>query len=118
MCTCSVIIPCYNGEKFIKRAIESVLKQSFTDYELILVDNNSTDSTLSIMYDYAKKYPAIISVYIEYKKGASAARNKGLYHAKGEWLQFLDSDDELLPDKLTYQIKIATDAEADVVAAN
>src|SRR4051794_26477005 len=118
MCTCSVIIPCYNGEEFITRAIESVLKQSFEDYEIILVDNNSSDNSLSIMYDYAKNYPATISVYREYKKGACAARNRGLYHAKGEWLQFLDSDDELLPNKLKDQVKIATDAEADVVASN
>lgn len=111
----SVIIPCYNSEKYIERAIESVLNQTYADYEIILVDNNSSDNTTSIIYDYMKRCPNRIKVLHEYKKGAPAARNKGLYEAKGEWIQFLDSDDELLPDKLKQQMELADTSEVDVV---
>lgn len=111
----SVIIPCYNSEKYVGRAIESVLKQTYANYEIILVDNNSSDNTTSIIYDYMKRHPDKIKVLHEYKKGAPAARNKGLYEAKGEWIQFLDSDDELLPDKLKQQMQLAHTSEVDVV---
>ena len=111
----SVIIPCFNSEKFIARALQSVLKQTYSNYEIIVVDNNSSDNTVSIIYDYVQRYPERIKVLHEYKKGAPAARNKGLYEAKGEWIQFLDSDDELLPDKLKNQIEVAESSETDVV---
>lgn len=114
----STIIPCYNSEKFIARAIESALNQTETDYEIILVDNNSTDNTVSIINDYAKRYPNIITVLHEYKKGAPAARNKGLHHAKGEWIQFLDSDDELLPNKTEHQLKLVVEGKTDVIVGN
>jgi glycosyltransferase involved in cell wall biosynthesis len=107
----SVIIPCFNSEEYITRAIESVLRQTFTDYEIILVNNNSTDNTNNILEDYAKKFPDRIRVFNEYKKGAPSARNKGLYEAKGEWIQFLDSDDELFPDKFEKQLATAVASE-------
>lgn len=111
----SVIIPCFNSKDFITRAVNSILKQTYTNYEIILVDNNSTDDTYKILQNYMKEYPELITVYSEYKKGAPAARNKGLHEAKGDWLQFLDSDDELLPDKLEKQIEIAENSEADII---
>ena len=114
----SVIIPCFNSEQFIGRAIESVLKQTYKNYEIIVVDNNSSDNTTGIIYDYMNRCPNKIKVLHEYKKGAPAARNKGLYEAKGEWIQFLDSDDELLPDKLKQQIEVADSSEADVVTGS
>jgi glycosyltransferase involved in cell wall biosynthesis len=114
----SVIIPCFNSELFIVRAIESVLKQTYKNYEIIVVDNNSSDNTTGIIYDYMKRCPNKIKVLHEYKKGAPAARNKGLFEAKGEWIQFLDSDDELLPDKLKQQIEVADSSEADVVTGS
>lgn len=111
----SVVIPCFNSEQFIVRAIESVLKQTYKNYEIILVDNNSSDNTISIIYDYKNRYPGIINVLHEYKKGAPSARNKGLCEAKGDWIQFLDSDDELLPTKLEEQMDVAPSFEGDVV---
>ena len=114
----SVIIPCFNSEGYLARAIESVLSQTYTSYEIILVNNNSTDNTYNIMQGYMKKYPDVIDVFNEYKKGAPAARNKGLYKAKYEWIQFLDADDELLPDKLQNQISVAKISEADIIASN
>lgn len=114
----SVIIPCFNSEEYLARALESVLNQTYTSYEIILVNNNSTDNTYNIMEGYMKRYPDIINVFNEYKKGAPAARNKGLYKARYEWIQFLDADDELLPDKLQNQVLVAKTSEADIIASN
>lgn len=114
----SVIIPCFNTEDYLGRAIESVLMQTFTDYEIILVNNNSSDNTSQIMMAYTTKNPNVFKIFNEYKKGAPAARNKGLYKAKGEWIQFLDADDELLPDKLQKQITIALSSKADIIAGS
>ncbi|MCU7548265.1 glycosyltransferase [Chitinophagaceae bacterium LB-8] len=111
----SVVIPCYNSEEFIGRAIESVLNQTYQDFEVILVDNGSSDQTLNILYSYRNKYPDFIQVLQEPRKGGAAARNKGLKEAKGEWIQFLDSDDELLPGKFDEQLKIARKNNADLV---
>jgi glycosyltransferase involved in cell wall biosynthesis len=112
----SVVIPCHNCEKYIARAIESVLSQIYVDYEIILVNNNSSDNTINIINDYERKYPHIIRILHENKIGASAARNKGLYEAKGEWIQYLDADDELMPDKLVRQLKILIENNADIIA--
>lgn len=114
----SVVIPCYNSEEFVARAIESVLKQTYNEYEIILVNNNSSDNTINLLNDYWKAKPEVIKIFNEYKKGAPAARNKGLYEAKGEWIQFLDADDELLPEKLENQIAIANNSRADIIAGN
>ncbi len=115
----SVIIPCYNSEQYVERAINSVLKQSFKDYEIILVDNNSTDNTPSILQKYVVAYPNFIRLFQEPKKGAPFARNKGLLEAKSEWLQFLDSDDELLPEKLYHQFELAkTNLTCDIVVGD
>lgn len=88
----SVIIPVYNREKFIGRALDSVLKQSFKDFEVICVNNGSTDQTLPIITDYAEK-DSRIKVFDQANRGRSAARNRGLENASGEWICFLDSDD-------------------------
>lgn len=101
----SIIIPCYNVEHYITECIESVLTQTYKEIELICVDNNSTDNTFNILFDYEKKYSDKIIITKELKKGAPAARNKGLSLAKGEWIQFLDADDRLLSDKIKDQIK-------------
>ena len=114
----SIIIPCYNCALFIDKAINSVFSQSYKDWELLLVDNNSSDSTLSILQNYSRQYPDRIKVYTEAKPGAPAARNTGLREATGEWIQFLDADDELLPEKLTHQISlIKVNSNIEVIAA-
>lgn len=111
----SVIIPCYNSESFVGRAINSVLNQSFKDIELLLVNNNSTDDTDKTLNHYKRLHPEQVTVLQEQKKGAPAARNKGLHEAKGDWIQFLDADDELLPGKLEKQIKLAETSKADII---
>jgi glycosyltransferase involved in cell wall biosynthesis len=117
MALISVIIPCYNCGNFVSRAINSVLKQSFGNWELLLVDNNSTDNTLSILESYVQKHPGKIKIYKEDKQGAPAARNKGLKKANGKWIQFLDADDEILPAKLEGQYALATKKRASIVAS-
>lgn len=113
----SVIIPCYNSAAFIKRAVDCVFKQTFKDWELILVNNNSTDNTQQILEQYQKQYPEKIKVLLETKNGAPAARNKGLMAAQGKWVQFLDADDEILPEKIEGQVQLAELEDATVVAS-
>ncbi len=95
----SVIIPTYNRFPMLCEAIESVLAQSHADYELIVVDDGSTDQTVSIQDLYKGK---LRYIYQE-NSGASAARNRGAVEARGEWIAFLDSDDLWQPEKLVRQ---------------
>jgi len=101
----SVIIPCYNVEAYIEECISSVFNQTYESLEIICIDNNSNDNTWRILKELKQSYPEII-IDKELKPGASAARNKGLLLSKGIWIQFLDADDLLLPDKLYKQIEL------------
>jgi glycosyltransferase involved in cell wall biosynthesis len=96
----SVIIPTYNRAKTIKRALNSALSQSWKSLEVIVVDSESTDGTIEILATYGDK----IRVVRQKKEGPSAARNAGIREARGEWIAFLDSDDEWSSDKLTLQM--------------
>jgi len=98
----SVIIPAYNSERTISRAVESVLAQTFSDYEIIVVDDGSTDRTGEVVNRYGDK---VRYIYQE-NAGPGAARNKGLAAAAGEWVAFLDADDEWLPEKLRLQMEL------------
>lgn len=99
----SVIIPAYNSQDFLKRAIDSVLCQTYSDYELIIVNDGSTDNTLSIARKIAQKNNNVR--YINKKNGGlSSARNAGIKAAKGEYLIFLDSDDKLHSKNLLRKI--------------
>jgi glycosyltransferase involved in cell wall biosynthesis len=95
----SVIVPVYNGEQFLAEAIESVLAQSYPSYELIVVDDGSTDRTPEI----ARSYPLIRYVY-QTHRGSASARNRGILTARGEFLAFLDADDLWMPHKLSLQM--------------
>ena len=93
----SIIIAVYNGEKYLERAIKSVLSQSASNYELIIIDGNSTDSTIDIV----KKYRSYISTFISEKdNGIYDAWNKGIKVAKGEWICFIGADDEFYPSAI------------------
>lgn len=92
----SIIIPTFNSEKVLAAAINSVLSQSFTDFELLIIDGLSTDNTLAIARGYADSRIKIIS---EKDKGIYDAMNKGIERASGEWLYFLGSDDVLFSPK-------------------
>lgn len=102
----SVIIPTYNRELVIKRAVNSVLNQTFKNFELIIIDDGSTDNTAKVLEDYKNKDDRV-SVYYQKNCGVSSARNLGLEKAMGQWIAFLDSDDEWLRDKLEKQLSFA-----------
>jgi glycosyltransferase involved in cell wall biosynthesis len=91
----SVVIPCFNQAHFLGEAIESVLSQSYSHFEIVVVDDGSTDNTSEV----AGRYPGVHCVRQE-NQGLAGARNSGLYESKGSYLVFLDADDRLLPDAL------------------
>jgi glycosyltransferase involved in cell wall biosynthesis len=96
----SVIIPTYNRGFCIEQTLETVFKQTYTDFEIIVVDDGSTDNTASII----KNYDGQIKYIYQQNSGASAARNTGIHNANGDWIAFLDSDDEWFTDKLKVQM--------------
>lgn len=100
----SVIIPSYNREDTIKRAVDSVLCQTYSDIEVIVVDDGSTDNTVKVVSEYQDKRVRIICQ--KERGGANKARNTGIANAKGEYIAFQDSDDEWLPDKLRSQLDL------------
>ena len=102
----SVVIPCFNVEDYLEECLDSALAQTYRPIEIIAVDNNSTDRTREILMQYREKHPEIIQIVEEVKQGAPAARNRGLHLAMGEWVQFLDADDLILPDKIAGQMKV------------
>lgn len=96
----SVIIPTYNRAHVLERAIQSVLGQTYSGFELIVVDDGSTDGTTELLTDYQDR----LTVLVQDNLGVSAARNAGIGRSQGELIAFLDSDDEWLPDKLMRQV--------------
>lgn len=110
----SVIMPAYNREKYIKEAIESVLNQTFQDFELIIIDDGSTDNTVNIIKEFSDK--RIILFQHETNKGVAAARNTGYLAAKGKYIVIADSDDINLPTKLEEQVNfLDNNPEFDIV---
>mgnify|MGYP005837720585 CR=1 FL=1 len=98
----SVVIPTYNRAQFLREAIESVLAQTFTGWELIVVDNGSTDGTATLCASYGPK----LTYLLEQRQGPAAARNRGIAAARGEFVAFLDDDDIWLPEKLARQLEL------------
>ncbi len=94
----SVIMPCYNSSRFLKQAIDSVIAQTYQNWELILIDDCSDDGSVSIAEEYAE--PRIHVLKNEKNSGAAISRNNGISRAKGRWIAFLDSDDLWDPEKL------------------
>lgn len=95
----SVIIPVYNTEKYVGEALESIRNQTLKELEIIVINDGSTDNSLSIIESHAQKDPRI-QVYTQTSQGVSIARNKGLQHVKGEFIYFMDSDDLLIMNAL------------------
>lgn len=93
----SVIVPVYNGERYLPKCIESILHQTFRDFELIVVNDGSTDGSEAVCRSYNDER---MKVFSQPNRGVSAARNRGLDEAQGEWVYFCDADDELWEDAL------------------
>ena len=110
----SVVIPTYNRESVVVNAIRSVLSQSFQDFEIVVVDDGSQDSTETVL----KEMKDSRIIYIQHSKnlGTAQARNTGIKNSKGKYVAFLDSDDEWLPEKLSKQMETIGEYEQDIIA--
>lgn len=100
----SVIMPLYNEEKFVGESIESVLAQTYGDFELIIVDDASTDASPDIVRQYTEKDNRIVALRNETNGGAACSRNRDLDVARGEFIAFADADDLLAPERFARQI--------------
>lgn len=116
MHTVSVVMPLYNVEACMKASVQSVLDQTHKDWELILVDDGSPDSSGAIADEFAREYPDRIRVLHQENRGQGGARNAGVEMAQGEYLFFMDSDDTIEPNLLEVAVRLAVQQGADVVA--
>jgi glycosyltransferase involved in cell wall biosynthesis len=108
----SILIPCYNAERWIAQAIESALNQTYVNKEVIVIDDGSTDGSLEVI----KSFGDVISWESSSNKGGNISRNRLLELSTGEWLQYLDSDDYLLPNKVEQQVNfIVNFPNADII---
>lgn len=116
-CLFSVIIPLYNKEKCIARTINSVLSQSYTNFEIVIVDDGSTDNSAAIVKTITDSR---IRLFQKENGGVSSARNYGIEKALGKWIFFIDADDILLPSSLEklYKVFISSESKVDIIAGN
>jgi len=110
----SVIIPVYNSEKFIESALKSALRQNISDYEIVAVDDGSTDRSGEILDSYAALHPEIHVIH-QGNQGVSGARNTGIDAASGKYLMFMDADDEYVENSLGWMLRTAEKRGADLV---
>lgn len=110
----SVIVPIYNVEKYLTRCLDSILNQKLDSYEIVMVDDGSTDNSLLIAKEYERKYKNQIQVISQPNKGAGGARNTGIAHAQGEYLLFVDSDDVIKKNTLKILYEKINKANADI----
>ena len=113
MATISVIIPVFNGERTIRETIESVLAQTFSDFELIIIDDGSQDATLEIVEEFSDSRLKLFSYQ---NAGLAASRNRGIANATGEYVAFIDADDLWTPDKLNAQYQALQEKPGAAVA--
>ena len=111
----SVIIPVYNVEKFLSRCLDSVLDQTFKDFEVVCINDGSTDRSEEILQEYAKKDQRI-KVFTQNNQGAAVARNKALQYASGDFVFFLDSDDMIHRQAFSLLVSLAEDSNAELVS--
>lgn len=112
----SVVIPLYNKEKSIAQSLKSVLDQTYTNFEIVVVDDGSTDKSVEVVKDIGDEK---IKLFCKENGGPGSARNYGAQHALADWLVFLDADDELLPNALvTFAEVIEKHSDVDIYDAN
>ncbi len=110
----SLIVPVYNVKPYVEEFLNSVVAQTFSDFEALLVDDGSTDGTSEILDEYAKKHD-FIKVFHKPNGGVVSAWKRGIYESKGEYLSFADPDDVLMPNMLETQYRLITEHNADLV---
>lgn len=112
----SIIVPVYNSEKYLKRCLDSILNQSLSEIELIVVNDMSTDNSINILNEYKKQYKdKIIVIDMKQKGGPGGARNEGILAAKGEYIGFVDSDDNVEINMYEVLYSIAKKSDYDMV---
>lgn len=104
----SVIFPVYNAEKYLKTCLDSLISQTYTNFEVLCVDDGSTDHSLDILRFYEKKDNRI-KVFIQENAGPAAARNKALQYASGNYISFVDADDYLVENAFEKLSKVAVE---------
>lgn len=107
----SIVIPCFNAERYLKETLQSVWAQTFKDYEVIAVDDGSTDGTARLLQSHKSRLRLIT---MPSNRGASAVRNQGARAARGRYLQYLDADDLLMPETLAQRVEVLERTGADV----
>lgn len=111
----SLVVPVYNMEQYLKRSMQTLLNLKNTEYEIIIVDDGSTDSSPGICDDYAEKYPDLVRIIHKKNGGLSSARNAGIDAAEGEYIIFPDPDDWVENDYLEKLINLQTEQKAELV---
>lgn len=112
----SIVIPTYNSSKFLEETLKSALESNYPNFEIIVMDDGSTDSTKSILDLWANRFPEKIRVFHQCNQGPSIARNQGIHRASGEYILPLDSDDKIHRDYISLAVeKIESDPEIKVV---
>lgn len=106
----SVIVACYNQGRFLKKSMDSLVKQSHSNWECFIINDGSTDETESIALEYCKKDKRF-NYFVQSNKGVSSARNSGILKSNGEFIQFLDADDFVHSDKLITQLRVLNSNE-------
>lgn len=113
----SIIVPIYNAENYLRRCVDSILNQEYTDFELLLVNDGSTDASGDICEEYGDQDPRVIVIQKE-NTGVSDSRNRALDRARGKYLQFLDSDDWITPDATRLFVRAAEEYGCDMVISD
>lgn len=111
----SIVMPAYNAQDYIQEAIQSVLQQTYTEWELLVIDDASSDRTAEIVNQLVRKDSRVHYIKNKANIGAAESRNRGVELAKGQWIAFLDSDDCWHPDKLKRQLDLAEKHRAEFV---
>lgn len=113
----SIVVPIYNAENYLRRCVDSILNQEYTDFELLLVNDGSTDASGDICEEYGAQDPRVIVIQKE-NTGVSDSRNRALDRARGKYLQFLDSDDWITPDATRLFVRAAEEYGCDMVISD
>ncbi|SHJ79652.1 Glycosyltransferase involved in cell wall bisynthesis [Clostridium amylolyticum] len=111
----SIIIPIYNAEKHIAKCVESAINQTFNDYEIILLNDGSQDSSQMLIEEFQQNYPEKIRIFYHDNVGVAITRNRGIEYSCGEYLFFIDNDDYILPDYVQKFVAEAERTQADMV---
>lgn len=115
----SIVIPCYNGEKYLEECLRSIDAQSYGDFEVIIINDGSTDQSVEVLNKWKSRNKFDLRIITTENQGSCAARNIGIKHSTGEYIQFLDVDDLILSEKLTHQVNLVlqSNVQPGIIAA-